>query len=225
MQREDGSTAAAGFSRLQSIADGDGSEIRRQFILAGLLLTIFERFKEYVINQVEGFFASHFELKDGGLNYTRGEEFKTLIKEKGSGDPGQHANRVFRAALHWFHDLEAIDKAELDYVERLYALRNEIGHELFRVIADDAKRPVELMDVLMTLGVYVKVVRWWVKEVEATTDPDMTQERYENTNWDEVESADTVFLRLILKKGLAGDSEWEALQKTMHDASRCLAGQ
>jgi hypothetical protein len=172
---------------------------------------IFERFKEYVTNQVDGFFASRFEFKDRRLAYTRGEKFKALIKEKGGGDPGQHANKVFRAALNWFHEFDAIDKAALNEIERLYALRNEIGHELFEIIANDIKKPVALTDVLMTLGVYVTIVRWWVKEIEATTDPDMTQERYANTNWDEVESADTVFLRLILQKSLAGDPEWEAL--------------
>jgi hypothetical protein len=168
-----------------------------------------------VTNQVDRFFATKFQFKDGRLVSTRGEAFKALVREKGSGDPGQHDNKVFRAALRWFHEFNAIDKAALDEIERLYALRNEIGHQLFEVIADDRKKPVALMDVLVTLGVYVTIVRWWVKEIEATTDPDMTQERYENTNWDEAESSDTVFLRLILQKSLAGDPEWEALRAEM----------
>lgn len=53
----------ADFKRLQSIFEGDGSDIRRQFILAGLLLTIFERCKEYVVNQVDEFFAHRFEIR------------------------------------------------------------------------------------------------------------------------------------------------------------------
>jgi hypothetical protein len=40
------------FRRLRAIFDSEGSEIREQFILAGLLLTIFERFKKYVVDQV-----------------------------------------------------------------------------------------------------------------------------------------------------------------------------
>ena len=68
--------------RLRAIFDSDGSEIREQFIFAGLLLTIFERFKKYVVDQVDGFFSSHFEVRDGDLKYTRGEKFKKLIKRK-----------------------------------------------------------------------------------------------------------------------------------------------
>lgn len=62
-------------------------------------------------------------------------------------------------------------------------------------------------------------MRWWVKEIEAAIDPDMTQEKYDSANWDEVESMDTVFLRLILQKSLTGDPEWEALQKAVRQGA------
>ena len=58
---------------------------------------------------------------------------------------------------------------------------------------------------LITFSVYLKIVRWWVKEVEATTDPDFDQGKYDSTNWDEVESIDTVFLREIILKSLVSD--------------------
>ena len=204
------------FRRLRAIFDSDGSEIREQFIFAGLLLTIFERFKKYVVEQVDGFFSDHIEIRDGHLKYTRGGKFKILIKEKGVHAPGQHANKEFRAALHWFCDLGAITEDEFKDIERIYALRNDIGHELFQVIADDNKNPIKLDDVLTTFTVYLKVVRWWVKEVEATTDPDFDQEKYDNTNWDEVESIDTVFLREIIRKSLLGDMDWKEIEKHVH---------
>ena len=201
------------FKRLNAIFAGDGTELRQQFIYAGLLLTIFERFKRYVIDQVDGFFSSHVEIKNGDLRYTRGEEFKKLIKEKGVGQSGQHGNKDFRAALHWFHSLDAIDKDELDEVERLYSLRNEIGHELMRIIADDGKPPITLFDVILTFSVYVKIVRWWIKEVEATTDPDMDEEKYNNTDWDSAESTDTMLLCEIMKKSLSDNNQWQELQR------------
>jgi hypothetical protein len=131
------------FRRLRAIFDGDGSEIREQFILAGLLLTIFERFKKYVVDLPDGYFSHHIEIRDGDLKYTRGEEFKKIIKEKGIGAPGQHANKEFRAALHWFCDLGAITEDEFNDVERIYTLRNDIGHKLFHIIADDNKNSIK----------------------------------------------------------------------------------
>lgn len=54
------------FKRLNAIRNGDGSEVREQLIYAGLLLTIFERFKVYVVDHVDGFFSDHVEINGGG---------------------------------------------------------------------------------------------------------------------------------------------------------------
>lgn len=215
MEQQRGKDNSPKFKRLKAIVGGDGSALRQQFIYAGLLLTIFERFKDYVERRVDEFLALRFEVKDGDLTFTISDEFKALMREKGNGDPGQHGNKVFRAALHWLHGLDAIDQSELDHVERLYMLRNEIGHELFRLVADDTKAPIHIIDVVMTLAIYVKVVRWWIKEIDAATT--MSREEHENINWDEAESSDTAFLRLILKKSLAGDADWEDWQRAMQE--------
>jgi hypothetical protein len=199
------------FRRLTQIFEGDGADIRLQLVLAGLLLMIFERFKTYVTSQVDGFFSTHMEIKDGDIKYTRGEKFKELIQQSGAGKPGQHANKPFRAALRWFLDLQAISQEEFDHIERLYVLRNEIGHRLLHIVADDGTKPIELEDVLTAFAVYLKIVRWWIKEVEATTDPDMDQETYDNTDWDNAESSDTVFLREIIRKSLFTAKELEEI--------------
>lgn len=200
------------FGRLKAIFDEDGAKIREQFIYAGLLLTIFERFKTYVIDRVDGFFSAHVEAKNGVLKYTRGIEFKNIIKEYGSGLPGQHNNQVFRTALHWIQSFDAIDKDELAEIERLYILRNEIGHEMLLILAGDSKQPITLYDVLLTYSVYVKIVRWWWKEIECATDPDMTTEKYDSIDWDNIVSTDTTILREVLNKALSDNPVWQDLQ-------------
>ena len=113
----------------------------------------------------------------------------------------------------------AITEDELNGIERIYALRNNVGHKLFHIIADDNTNPIKFDDVLMTFSVYLKVVRWWCKEVEATTDPDFDQEKYDNTNWDEAESGDTLFLREIIRKALLGDVESQDVAKHVAEAT------
>jgi hypothetical protein len=207
------------FEKLMSIVTGDGAELRRQFILAGLLLTVFERFKWYVVDQVDGFFAAGFQVKDGDLTYTRGEKFKKLIQERGSPSGRQHNNKEFRAALSWFSDLKAISKEEFEEVERLYTIRNEIGHELLRIIADDGKNPLKLIDVLTAFSIYVKIVRWWIKEIEVATDPDLDPMTYENMDFEKSDSSETLFLRSIINKALAEDKEFQKLQDLMKMAT------
>ena len=73
MENQEQADFADVFTRY-SEENGDG--IRKQFILAGLHLTIFERFKIYVIGQVDEFFSHHMEIMDGQIKVTRGEEFK-----------------------------------------------------------------------------------------------------------------------------------------------------
>lgn len=197
--------------KILAIFEDDGSEIRNQMIFAGLLLTVFERFKVYVVDSVDGFFSSDVTIEDGKLLYRRSEEFKKIIKERGDGEPGQHSNKVFRAALVWFYDLNAISKDELGDIERLYSLRNDIGHELYQIIADDRKANIRVWDVLLTFSIYLKILRWWIKEVEVSTDPDMTQEKFDAIDFDATESMDTILLRQIIEKTLTGIPEYDEI--------------
>ncbi len=210
--------------RIEKLFDSDGSEIRNQFILAGLLLAVFERLKNYVVLQVDAFFADSLELQDSRLHAVRGEKFIKLVKEKGAGKIGQHRNKDFRAALHWFYDSNAIDKNEVDAIEALYLRRNEIGHELLEILVGTEKEQINLSDVLFTFGIYVKIVRWWFKEIEAATDPDLDQAEYDAIAWDEVETGETIFLRQVIHQALQGNPEWELFKKEFGDSASTQTG-
>lgn len=203
--------------KIRKILEGDGSEVREQLLLAALLLTIFERFKFYIVDQVDSFFSHHTTIRDGQLSYERGQEFKKLINEKGEGQPGQHGNRAFRAALHWFRDLGAISSEEFDDVERIYTLRNDIGHELYLILADDRKSPIHWIDAVLVFAVYLKITRWWVKEVEIATDPEMTAEKYELIDFGSIKSMETMLLREVMLKALKGNEQFEEVMKHIKD--------
>lgn len=97
-------------------------------------------------------------------------------------------------------------------MERLYSLRNDIGHELFLILADDNKNPITLYEVIFPFYLYIKIVRWWWKEIEVASDPDMTEEKYNSIDFDEVESSDTLFLREIMDKALSDNPNWEIVK-------------
>lgn len=206
-------TQAHEFTKLKKIIDGDGAEIREQLVLAGLLLMLFERFKKYVLDQVEEFFSSNFEFKQGSIVYRRGEEFKKLIKERGKGEDGQHGNKAFRAAMDWFRDSDAISAEEFNEIERLYILRNDIGHELFSILADDNKHPVRIVDILTIFIVYLKIVRWWMREIESSIALSFDREKYKSADFDSAESSDTIFLRQIILKALSDNADMKKILK------------
>ncbi len=196
--------------RALAILDGDGSEIRNQFILAGLLLTIFEQFKTYVVEQVESFFSHSFKVRENGfISYKRGEELKAIIDEKGEVDSGQHRNKVFRAAMSFFCESKAITQQEFDEIERIYKLRNDIGHDMYRILTDDSMQLVTIEDVNTSYLVYLKITNWWLTEIELPTEPDLSQDDYDKIDLDAVESVETFFLREIMRKTLLGNKPLE----------------
>ena len=205
------------YPKIESILNGDGQNIREQMMLSGLFLMVFERLKDYVEHQVDSFFADDFYLVDGKLAYKRAKEFHDLIKNNGQGEPGQHTNKVFRAALAWFKEVNAISKENFDDIERLYDLRNKIGHELYLIVADDQKPCITVADVLLTFGLYVQISRWWIKEVEVSTNPDITPEMFEAADFDTADTLETALLRLIITKSLAGVHEYESLMELVQN--------
>lgn len=207
--------------KIEEIFKGDGCEIQQQIIVAGLLLMIFERFKRYVVENVDGFFSSEIRIEDEKLAITRSKKFKDLVKIKGKGEIGQHRNGDFRAALHWFKDLGAIESGEVEEFERIYNLRNEIGHELLALIIDGNKSAPKITDVVITFGVYVGIVRWWYKEIEVATDPEMTEERYNSIDFSSVETLETMIMREIIHKSLKDNKEWNEFVSSAKNGTGC----
>lgn len=204
-----GSGSDPRLEKINKIFESDGSEIQQQIIIAGLLLMIFERFKRYVVENVDGFFSSEVRVEGGNLAVARSQKFKYLVRTKGKGEPGQHRNGDFRAALHWFKDLGAIESGEVEEFERIYNLRNEIGHELLSLIVDGDKNAPKVTDVILTFGIYVDIVRWWYKEIEAATDPEMTEERYNGVDFSSIETLEIAITREIIHKSLKDNKEWK----------------
>lgn len=52
--------------------------------------------------------------------------------------------------------------------------------------------------------------------MEAATDPDMTEEKYDNIDWDEVETIDTILLRELLQKALSNNKDWIELKSIIN---------
>ena len=142
--------------KISKLIEGDGSEIKEQLVLSGLLLLLFERFKDYIVDQMDFFYSDDFGIKNGNMYYVRGEKFKKIIDEQGRGNKGQHRDGVFRAALKQFHEFEAISQEELKRIESLASLRNDIGHELFGILVDDNKPIIKPEDVNFLSDIHLK---------------------------------------------------------------------
>lgn len=186
-------------TKISTLLEGDGSEVKEQLVLSGLLLLLFERFKDYVIGQIDFLYCDDFFIKKENMSYVRGEEFKKIIDEKGKGNKGQHGDKAFRAALKQIHEFGAISEVELKKIESLALLRNDIGHELFRILVDDNKPVINSEDIFFLFDIHLKVVRWWLKEFEASMNPDLY---YGSVDFDSADSMETLLFEEVINKAL-----------------------
>jgi hypothetical protein len=197
------SSSTIKMEKIENLLNGDKSDIRNQLIYAGLLIMIFEQFKKYVLETIDSFFSNEIEIREEAAIYKRGEKFKHIIKNHGKGEKGQHTNDAFRAALKWLlTEFNVISKKEFDEIEKLYLIRNNIGHELFRIILDDRKDLININDIYTVLNIYLKIYRWWLKEIEASTNPSFAEYDHDLIDFGSAELIETLLLRKIIDKVL-----------------------
>lgn len=72
------------------------------------------------------------------------------------------------------------------------------------------KPAIKIQDIVTTFNIYLKIIRWWMKEIEATTNPDFVQAKYKNTDLDSAQTFGTLILRTIIQKALPGNGLTES---------------
>ncbi|MCP1270623.1 hypothetical protein [Acetobacter cerevisiae] len=191
--------------------------IKETLILSSLFSILLERFKKYIIETVDSFFASDFEQRNGKLTLLRGNSFKDLIKKYGKNDNGKHNCKDFRACTYFFLELGYMSQEDVDTANRYYDEKNNISHELYEIIADDKKQGVYIDDILTIYTIYKTVVRHWIREVEATTGM-IEPEDYDNYDFDNAETIETILLWRMIESALKGIPAWDIIQETLEDS-------
>jgi hypothetical protein len=136
--------------------------LKRNLINASLILTAFELMKTSIIDQVRDFFTS------GEDEHRR--EIDKIRKEL----PKEFHNHPLIVYAHWFREQEALNKADIDNVVRIWQYRNKLAHELIAFLVDsdfevDVKYLYEIRDLVGKVDV------WWLREVEIPVNPDFDQ--------------------------------------------------
>lgn len=190
--------------KIKTLLESEGEDIKQQIIIPGLFLMVFEQFKKFVVSTVDGFFC-RFECNNGKIVTERGPTFKEIMKKFGKRkNADQHNDSTFRGALHFFSDLDAITSEDVNEIERLSLIRNDVGHELFHIIADDLKPIIKFEDIDTIMGLYSKVHKWYLKEIEAEIHPLYIDKKdnidFENVSLLEIELLKCVILKTLLTK-------------------------
>lgn len=203
----------AKYPKFCSVMEGN-ADIRENLIISSLFSIVLERFKKWSISTVDHFFASDFKGANGQLVLTRGDDFKELIRKYGKMENGKHTCRDFRACTYFFLELGYMTQEDVDTANKYYDEKNNISHELYEIIAEDGKNGVYIDDILLLYTIYKNVVRNWIREVEATTGM-IEPEDYDNCDFDNAETIETVVLWRMIESGLKDIPVWELIKEAI----------
>ncbi len=151
----------------------DADEVKFQLTCASLYLTAYELLIDSVVKKTKDFFING--LQDGEINYS--DEY-TKVK-------AFYPKDIVIASSMWLMDLSAIDNSDLEKIKDFKNYRNQIAHEIPKVISDTS-HDVKTSYIKEIRDLYRKINLWWFVEFEATINPDLDGVDLEKLDYDEV---------------------------------------
>ena len=179
--------------------------LRSNLIVASMLIAAFETLRNSVIEPLKGFYAIGFDAPSP--EYAA----KVLSRHKSP----------LKASLLWFREANAIDDSDIATVDSIREHRNEVAHQLPKFLST-ADANVNLEMLVAICQIVCKIDRWWIRDVEMSTDPDMTPERLASVDDSDISSGNMMFLRMMIDIA-SGDAEKAAvLYNTFVEAAQSM---
>lgn len=133
--------------------------LRGNLIKASLFIAAYQTFRTNVVDRLRGFFTNGFDASGPVLD----PEYQTKVLALDKSP--------LQATLLWLKGMSAIDDADIADAHRAREHRNALSHKLQDfLLAADLEIDLGILESLCKL--LAKIDRWWIREVEMTTNPD-----------------------------------------------------
>ncbi|AFL80504.1 hypothetical protein Aeqsu_1003 [Aequorivita sublithincola DSM 14238] len=152
----------------------DENEIRFQLITASLYVTAYDLLIDTIIRKIEEFYIDGFD-EDGFIISKR---YTTEVR-------GLFKKDIVIASSMWLLNNKVITEAEIEKIKIFKTHRNELAHELSKMITDsDANTKTDFIKEIR--DIYFKIHKWWFIEFEVQINPDLSYLDTNKLNYDEV---------------------------------------
>jgi len=152
----------------------DADEVKFQLITASLYLTAYDLLIESIVQKIKDFYTNGFDENGWIID----EKYKTDVR-------GLYKKDIVIASLKWLEKNNVIAESEIDLVKIFKEHRNELAHELSKMISDSDKRTkTEFIQEIRDL--YFKIHKWWFIEFEMAIDPELGKLNPDELDFDEV---------------------------------------
>ncbi len=178
--------------------------LRGNLIAASIFIAAYQTFRASVTDRVRDFFTNGFD--ESGWLVSDEYKTKVLVLDKSP----------LRASLLWLRAMSAIDTADMANADKVREHRNRLAHDLPKFLGTaDAEIDLQLLGTLYEL--ITKIDRWWIREVETTTDSDFDGRELAD---EDITSGNMLFLGLMLRIASGEDSVayWEEFRNRVGDS-------
>jgi hypothetical protein len=182
----------------------------RNFILSSLYITGFDLLKNSIIKRIEDFYCIGFDKN--GIKIS--DDYKKEVL-----DLDEKRNKL-NSSLLWLKKQNIINQDDLDVFEKVRLHRNELAHETIKILTDSEKDiNVDLLVKIKDL--LKKIDQWFIIEVELQTDPDMTEEKWNSLDRDNVQSMNMIMfdymVSIIFNPSDKNNDVYESFKKKLKE--------
>jgi hypothetical protein len=161
MQSEKSDTGSKGGIRWEAFLNPD--VVRPTVTMVAIYITAFEILKDTLINRVREFYSFTHQYREDDPDTEARYNSDVLSLNKS----------VVYASLSWLLSEQAIDKNDLATFERVKSCRNELAHELPRIVSIGSLPPAFVNCLKEMIALLQKVETWWIINFEIPTNPDL----------------------------------------------------
>ena len=163
------------------------SNIYYNFMVSSLFITAYDLLKNSIISQIESFYT--FGFNENG--FILDEKYKKDVLEL------DYKKDKLRGSILWLMNNNIITNDDKNMFEEIREHRNLLAHETLKILTDSEKEIN--IDLLVNIKKLLqKIDQWFILEVELPTDPDMTKEKYDSIDRENVKSMSMIYLDYLM---------------------------
>lgn len=142
----------------------DEKRLKPNIHFASLYVLYYECLKDSLIELPKSFFCNDTEIKDGNIIVHEPEEYKENVRKLD--------DHIENASFKWFIMVGAVSDEDYLSFNKLRKFRNKIVHELMLCLSEGFS-DYEVKYLVELIGIYRKIEKWWINEVEIPTSGDI----------------------------------------------------
>ena len=133
--------------------------LRQHLIFSSMFISAFEILKDSIVDHIKNFYINGFD----GADWKIDPEYKNEVLDR--------SKSPIYASLDWLKEHEAIDQSDIDAFDNVRKCRNEIAHQLPRLLSEGlGAKNIEMFGEMVRILKKIEV--WWIVNLEIPANPD-----------------------------------------------------